>query len=300
MAIMQARIKINGVWVVCTYNSATGKYEGNFTAPATTSFHKTGGYYPSEVEITNDAGTVVTRDSMDPVLGNALRLTVRERINPVITLQSPTSGAFLQNNKTPIVFSVTDEEGGSGVNLSSVVLKVDGAVVSPERIGITNGYKYTYTPASVYIDGLHTLSIAANDNDGNAADNKNINFTIDTLPPNLMITAPLDGAILNIAKCTLAGTTNDITSSPVVVSITLNGSSVGSAPVGVGGKFTKELTLKEGINTIVSTSVDGAGRATTVTRTVRLDTTIPSIRSVRFEPNPVDVSSSVMISLEVS
>lgn len=56
MAITKVRVKINGVWSNLALNSSTGKWEGTITAPATTSYNQSGGYWPVTVEATNSAG----------------------------------------------------------------------------------------------------------------------------------------------------------------------------------------------------------------------------------------------------
>lgn len=95
----------------------------NDHGPATTSYNLANKYYPIKIEITNDAGTVVTKDATDATLGEALRLIVKETMKPTITLVSPSKGAYVTNNKQPITFKVVDEAGGSGVNLSTVKIK---------------------------------------------------------------------------------------------------------------------------------------------------------------------------------
>ena len=44
----------------------------------------------------------------------------------------------------------------------------------------------------------------------------------------------------------------------------------------------------------------GAGKTTTVTRTVTLDTTAPTIKSVKITPNPIDCGKTFVISVEVT
>lgn len=298
MAISRVRVKINGTWTNLTLNSSTGKYEGTIAAPAVTSFNLSGGYYPVTVEATNDAGTVTTKDDTDAAIGSTLRLSVKETVKPVITLTSPTNGSYIQNNSTPIVFTVTDEANGSGVKESSISLKVDNTAVSLTKAAITNGYRCTYTPPSAMSDGAHTIIINAQDNDGNAATQISATYTIDTIPPTLTISEPTF-AITNQPQCTFIGVTNDDTSSPVVVEFTHNNVNVGSVPVDTDGNFEKTLTLAEGDNTIRVTSTDKSGRVTTVTKTIKLDTSIPQVTNVVFEPNPVSTSQPVKITLEV-
>ena len=300
MAISQVRAQVNGTWHTLTYNSSTGKYEATITAPGSTSFRQSGGYYNVRVEATNTAGTVGTADGSS-IAG--LRLVVKERVAPVITILSPSSGAYVTNSKQPVVFTVVDETGGSGVNLSSLVVKLDGTAVASNTItttAITNGYSVTYTPASAVSDGRHTVTVDVKDNDGNAAAQKATAFTIDTVPPSLNLTSPADGLITSTASLNVSGTTNDSTSSPVTVKIKLNGADQGSVTVASNGSFSKSVTLANGSNTIEVTATDAAGKFSSVTRTVTLDTSVPKVVSATINPNPVDAGATMIISVEIS
>lgn len=148
--------------------------------------------------------------------------------------------------------------------------------------------------------GTYTIKIDASDNDGNAAVQKSVTFKIDTVPPTLSITSPVDGHVTNQAACTVKGTTNDATSSPVNVTVKLNNGSAESITVGSDGGFSKNLTLVEGSNTITIVAADSAGKSTTVTRNVKLDTSAPVIKSVTLTPNPVDAGKTFVISVEVT
>lgn len=302
MAITGVRVQINGVWTNATKNSE-GKWTCSPTAPSITSYNLAGKYYPVTVEITNDAGTVVTYDSSDPTIGTSLRLTVKETVKPVITLVSPTNGTYSANNKQPITFKVTDETGGSGVNLSTVTLKIDDNTYNQASAGmvktdITNGYQFVYTPQTAIADGSHTITIDAQDNDGNSATTITASFKVDTVPPVLSITSPTDGLITNTPNLVLSGTTNDVTSSPVTVTAILNGTSIGTITV-TDGAFSKAITATEGENVIVVTATDAAGKTTSVTVNFNVDTAAPKIISAILSPNPVNASGSVAITLEI-
>ena len=78
--------------------------------------------------------------------------------------------------------------------------------------------------------------------------------------------SPADGLVTNQAACTVTGTTNDTTSSPVKVTVKLNSGSAENVTVGSDGGFSKVLTLTEGSNTITIVATDSAGKSTTVTR----------------------------------
>lgn len=300
MAIQQVRANINGTWHTLTYNSQTQRYEATVNAPGATSFNQPGGYYNVQVEATNTAGTSATADG-STITG--LRLVVHETVAPVITIQSPSNGASVTNSKQPVVFTITDETGGSGVDLESVVVMLDGTPAQANEVthsAITGGYSFTYTPASAMNDGSHTVSITASDNDGNTAEEKSTTFTVDTVPPALNVTSPAEGLITNSSSVTVAGTTNDATSSPVTITITLNSVDQGVVTVDSSGAFSKTITLAEGANVIVVTATDSAGKTSSVTRNVTLDTTVPIIQSATITPNPVDAGQTMVISVEIT
>lgn len=299
MAIKTVKATINGQTYDLTLNSASGKREATITAPGKTSYNLAGGYYNVSVEATNEAGT---KGSADASTVDGLKLVVKETVAPVITIVSPTSGAYVANSKQPVVFNITDETGGSGVDISTLVVKQDGTAVAAANIthtAITNGYSVTYTPSAALSDGSHTVTINCKDHDGNAATEKSTTYTVDTVPPTLNVTSPADGLITAASSVTVAGTTNDATSSPVVITISLNGTDQGTIPVGTGGTFSKVVTLKEGSNTIIVKAKDAAGKESSVIRTVTLDTSVPKIKAATITPNPVDTGKTMVISVTI-
>lgn len=299
MAIKTVKATINGQTYDLTLNSASGKWEATITAPGKTSYNLAGGYYNVSVEATNEAGT---KGSADASTVDGLKLVVKETVAPVITIVSPTSGAYVANSKQPVVFNITDETGGSGVDISTLVVKQDGTAVAAANIthiAISNGYSVTYTPSAALSDGSHTVTINCKDHDGNAATEKSTTYTVDTVPPTLNVTSPADGLITAASSVTVAGTTNDATSSPVVITISLNGTDQGTIPVGTGGTFSKVVTLKDGSNTIIVKAKDAAGKESSVTRTVTLDTSVPKIKAATITPNPVDTGKTMVISVTI-
>lgn len=300
MAIASVKAVLNGQTYNLTYDAASGTYKATVTAPGATSYNQAGGYYNVSVTATNDAGTTGTADGATLA---GLRLVVRERVAPVITILSPSEGAYVSNSKQPVVFTVTDEAGGSGVDLTTLVVKQDGTAVASNTIAttaITNGYSVTYTPAAALVDGSHTVTVDIKDHDGNAAAQKSTTYTVDTVPPVLNVTAPTDNLVTNKAALTVSGTTNDATSSPVTVTVKLNGADQGAVTVSAGGTFTKSVTLAEGSNTIVVTATDAAGKSSSVTRTVKLDTSVPVITAASITPNPADAGATVIISVTIT
>lgn len=301
MAVKTVQAIINGVTHTLTYNSSTSKYETTITAPALSSYNQSGGYYNVQVKATDTAGNTTTKDATDATLGGSLKLTVKEKTAPVITITAPTASATLINNTPVIKWEVTDDDSGVKADTISITID-DGSKITSgiTKTAITNGYSCSYTPAAALADGSHTIKINASDNDGNAATQKSVTFKIDTVPPTLSITSPIDNLVTNNSALNVAGITNDSTSSPCTVTIKLNNGTATTVTVNADGSFSKDLTLTQGVNTITIVSTDAATKSTTVTRTVTLDTTPPTITAVTLTPNPVDAGQTFVISVTVT
>ena len=99
----------------------------------------------------------------------------------------------------------------------------------------------------------------------------------------------------NQARLLVSGTTDAATSKPVTV--TVNGEKVA---VNENGTWSNTITLSPGANTITVVATDKAGKSTTVTRKVTLDTGAPVFVSAKLTPNPVDAGKTFIISVEVT
>jgi hypothetical protein len=300
MAVKTVQVVINGQTHTLTYNATTKKYEATITAPSTSSYNQNGHYYNVKVKATDEAGNSVTKDATDTTLGSSLQLKVKEKVAPVISITAPSSSAKLTNNKPVINWTVTDAD--SGVNPSTIKLIIDSQIITTGITKTQSGKNYTcsYTPTTALSDGTHTIKVSASDYDGNVATQKSVTFTVDTVPPELSVSAPVDNLVTNQSSLVVKGTTNDVTSSPVTLTIKLNGGTEQTVEVGSDGSFTKTLTLLTGENTIVITAKDGAGKTSTVTKKVVLDQTAPVIQSVTISPNPVNAGATYTISVEVT
>lgn len=295
MAVKTVQATVNGQVYTLTLNSSTGKYEATITAPSKSSFNMDGGVYGITVKATDMAGNTSSKDSSVKVV---------EKVKPTITITSPSLNALLTNNKPTITAQLRDED--SGIDITTLALQIDGgSAIGSTTTGMTvekvsGGYNITYVPQTALSDERHTVSITVSDNDGNKADTATVAFSVDTIAPELSVTAPVDGLITNIASVLVTGTTNDNSDSPVTVKITLNDTDQGTVTVSSTGSFSKSITLVNGTNTIVVTSTDEAGKSSSVTRTVILDTVAPTIKTVTVTPNPVDAGKTFVISVDVT
>lgn len=306
MAVSTVKVVINGQTYNLSYNSTSGKWEGTVTAPGVTSYNvNSGHYYPVTVTATDQAGNTTTKNDTDSTLGSSLKLIVKETTKPTVAVTSPASGARVTNSKPTISFQLRDETNGSGINISSLTLKIDGgSAIGNTATGmtctsVTGGYNCSYVCQTALAQGSHTITVDIKDNDGNQASTSSLTFTVDTVPPVLNITAPTNNLITNKSSVTVSGTVSDATSSPVSVAIKLNGVDQGAVTV-TSGSFSKALTLAEGSNTILVTATDSAGLTTSIARTVVLDTGAPNITAVSITPNPANSGATLTISVVVS
>lgn len=299
MAVNSVKAILNGTEYALTLNPVSGKYEANIIAPATTSWLQENHKYGITVIAEDTAGNQTTKDRTDATLGANLMIRVLEKTKPTVNIISPSSGARVITSKPTIKFTLTDAH--SGIDFNTLSFKIDGTnhvAGSLTKTNITNGYECTYIPPVALSENSHTITISVADNDGNASTVASSNFVVDTVPPALNITTPSNNLITKTAALTIQGTTNDTVSTPVVVTVKLNGVDQGAVNV-VNGAFSKEITLSEGSNTIVITATDAAGLESSVTRTVTLDTVAPVIKSVNLSANPVDAGSTFVITVEV-
>lgn len=293
MAIQSVKFKLNGQTYNLSFDSTEGVYKATITAPSTSSYKENSDHkFHGEVTVTDSAGNVATATVQDFA---TLGLRVLEKTKPTIAVTYPTNSAFVSNNKPTIQWTV--EDLGSGIDPATISIKIDsGATITT---GITKtqnerGYSCEYTPTSALNDGVHTVTFGVSDNDGNAAVATDTTFTVDTVPLTLNVEAPVEGYITNDPDLTVSGTSNDTVSNPVTVKV--NGKQV---TVASNGSFSTVVELEEGENTITVIATDAAGKSTTVTRTVTLDTTAPVIQSVTLAPNPVDAGNTYIITVAV-
>ena len=245
MALTQVRVKLEDTWTVLTYNAATGRYEGELTAPGT-SIHQPGGYYSLTVEAKNATGQTA---SLSGEQYKALRLVVRETAAPTLTLLSPPAG-YVTTASPTIVFRASDEAGGSGIDTASGQASIDGVSV-PCTVAVS-GTAYSLTiQAQGLSEGPHTVTAAISDRDGTAA---SAAYTVDTVPPSLFLVMESLHRVVDDAQIVVSGYARDATSG--IASVTVAGI---AAEVGDKGAFSVAVPLEVGENRIQVTARDWAG-----------------------------------------
>ena len=318
MAIDTVKVTVNGVTVNAVSNG-DDTYTATLAAPNVTSYNvNSGHYYPVTIVATNKAGTATTVNDQTANIGNSLRLRVTEVTAPVITFTSLTEHQYLDTARPHISFNLVDdinENGipiGSGVSIGQLRITVDGIQYTHTSPGVEvnagdkNGYDVTWYPCSPLHekdsldDGSHTIKIEVTDYDGNYS-TVTRQFYTDTVAPTLSITNPKNNTYVSTPKLTITGTASDDVAGKPVVNLVLNGINQDYLNYEAGtNNFSKEITLVNGENTLIFTATDKAGRSTTITRKVYLDTSSPVVASVKITPNPVNVGNSYVVTINVT
>ncbi len=179
---------------------------------------------------------------------------------PQIT--SPADGAYLSTG----VFEVR----GTGTPDTAVTLFVDGTEMGSATVD-ADGNWATYLELR---DGTRVLTASATvPGRGTTSPSAPVTIVIDTVAPELEVTAPEDGTSQSSRILTVTGHVAD----EHLAGVTVNGT---AASVGEDGSFTAEVIGAEGANTLTVTAADHAGNETTITRTVYVDAGGPELTNI--------------------
>lgn len=302
MAVASVESIINGVSQKLIYNEETGYWEKEITAPSKSSYNvNPEHYYPVTIKAIDSAGNITVVDDTTSVLGEVLKLRVIEKVLPVITASYPSDDAMLIDPLPTISWNVTDDD--SGVDPESIQISIDGwneIKNGISKVPISGGYACSYSVGEQLEDGTHTVYFDASDYDGNKAVRRAVNFTIDTVPPELNVTSPVNNLITNQEIIPLTGTTRDITTGIQSLTVTVNGGESVGIYVGDNGEFAYSLPLTEGTNLVTVRSTDMVGKFTEITRVVILDTAPPIITEIQITPNPVSTEEYLSVACKVT
>lgn len=300
MAISSVIATINGEAFTLVYNADTGLYEATIVAPQLSSFPQLDHKYGIVITATDDAGNATSIDRNDPNFGSELAIRVYERVAPVITPVLPTEGCSVLQSNPDITFYVSDND--SGLDWSTLVLKVNGVVCTDtiSHRAQSGQYICNCLLTQTLADGPNNIDIDITDNDGNVATSQHIKFTVDTVNPALNVSFPEAGYATNNEHLTVVGSTDDVTSPPVDLVVSVNGVDQGTVKYGGTGDFTHQVLLNAYFNDITITATDQSGRSTTITRRVILDQVPPLIISVDVTPDTLDAGRTYIVRANVT
>jgi hypothetical protein len=238
------RVTVNGVAAVTTGNSFSAKVDiiegkNTITAEATDSFGNTGSDYVAVI--------------LDSTL-------------PAITITSHLPNSLL-TARAAVVSGIIDKKA------ASVTVTVN-AENRPVTVDMAKGA--FATNELMLEEGTNTITARAVSSAGNVG-SSTINVMVDTVAPNIAVTAPRNMTMTNRKTISVSGTIDD-----PAAAVEVNNA---PAQVSKGAFSLSSVGLSEGSNTITVKSVDPAGnRAKPATITVLLKTTPPA--PPRFDELP--------------
>lgn len=203
---------------------------------------------------------------------------------PELQVSSPADGSYVTTATPLIKARYTDDVVTSAMNVNSVVMKVDGITVTSQAKIDPDAGEISFTPLTALPEGKHTVYVSAKDSYGNGA-SITWAFTVDTVPPTLVVTAPTGGEITNNPTLKVKGYTDAVDSD-----VTINGNAV---PLAADGSFDYPVALSEGSNTITVEATDVAGHTVQIMKKVTLDTKAPTL-TVTAPAQDAIVSTSVI------
>ncbi len=251
------------------------------------------GKKPHGIAVNPLSGTAVVANRKDDTVsvidlsGNTVVGTIQVGRSPTGVAVNPLSGTAVVTNRKDDTVSVIDLSGNTVVGTVQVGRSPTGVAVNPlsgtavvtnrkdNTITIIDLATRTVTDTIPVGKGPHGLDVNPNTNTVLVANRKDDTLAVvqlpDTLPPEVRIVSPSDGAVLNTRTLTVTGTATD--PDGLVTAVTVNdvAASLGD------GTFGAAIELVEGQNTITATAVDGAGNTGMASITVVLDTIAPVI-----------------------
>lgn len=199
--------------------------------------------------------------------GQAGVTVVIDTAPPSIIIHSPEDGAIYSGEELVLRWAANDSLSG----ISHFMVKLDDA----------NWFRVEGEITSVLtslIEGDHSLTVIAYDVAGNCIVVE-VNFSVDLTAPELTILSPANGTIVNSSSVEIRWEGWDGVSGVSRYQLELDN---GSA-IDVGNELSCVLFLREGNNTIILRTWDGAGHSSVASLTVFVDTTPPQI--IEFWPS---------------
>ncbi len=233
-----------------------------------------------------------------------------DTIPPTISHQIPQKKSFV-NTRTPVIGAdYADEPGGSGIDVASVRVWLDGVDATSQAMVF--GAHVAYTPFPPLSGDLHAVQVSVSDRAGNHKQSEWL-FSVDVMPPSIFNVHPLD--VVGAARPSISAEFKDYTVNPNVppgdvpdsatsgidtagIRLALDGldvtgqTSIKFSPM----SYTPATNLTEGPHAITLIVPDHAGNVQRQTWGFEVDLTPPIV----YLTTPVDQQAVHVTTLEAS
>jgi hypothetical protein len=197
-------------------------------------------------------------------VGNTTTATLTvtyDTIPPVVTILSPAPPSFTtQARPILITGTATDNVGVVNVTWSNSLTGVNGTATFAAP---------NWSASISFVPGANLITVQASDAQGNIGSaTLTVNYSNETIPPTLAITAPTSAATYTSTTqiLTVSGTGSD---DMVLASVTWINTATGVTGIATGtNTWSADVPLTSGLNTLIFTATDGVGNTTQVTLAV--------------------------------
>lgn len=187
-----------------------------------------------------------------------------DSVPPEVAITHPPDGSFLKVDEVTVTWTASDE--GSGLDRFEV--QVDDR--EPALLPASELF-YDVTDLS---EGTHSIVVVAYDQTNNSA-MASVTVMVDTTPPSVGITAPVEGEVIAASETTVTWTASDAQSGISRYEIQLDDRPVQALPPSATSFHFEALT--DGPHEVDLTAFDAAGHETSASRSFRVDVTDPEV-----------------------
>jgi large repetitive protein len=232
------------------------------------------GFYALTIEAADTAGNVAT---------TTLSLTLDT--NP----PSPSVGLVSDTGDSNSDGLTSDPAISGSAEAGDVVTIFNGGTTLGAVTANANG-SWTYTPTLA--DGSYTLTASEADVAGNIG-TSTVGFTLETVAQPVSIGLPDDTGLSPTDHITSDPTFSGSAEANSAISITNNGTVVGSTSADGSGSWNTTVSLPDGTYTLIVDAVNEAGNTATNTFSFQLETTAPPVTAVLTHDTGVSASDGV-------
>lgn len=230
----QMTLKINGVSIPFTFNTATGAWTSNYDLSA--------GSNVITVTVSTPCGT----DTKSVTIGWSAPCP-----KPVVALNTPSNGSVFSKTSTSISGTVTNVS-----NKSDIKVMVNGVSV-PFSFNTTSK---SFSATANLKEGVNNISVIANTNCGGNTKNITVTYKKPCSTPSVTLSAPTNGSTTTSGLVTIKGIATNIKSSSELT-VTVNGTKVNASYSTTSKVYSASAPLREGKNTIVASVSNACGNA---------------------------------------
>ena len=253
-----------------------------------------GATWTAQVMLPENYSDITARavDVLDQITDAVPVPVVADTTDPVVTLDPPAT-ALVGNPAVTVTGTVEDYHlDGVTVNWQPGGGSVDAIVSGDPSAGAPFSADITLS------EGINTITATADDTFNHSVTSAAIVYDLDTTAPSLSIDTPADGFLTDVPLQTVAGPVSDAHLASVTVSLP---SATDLAATVVDDRFSVDVTLTEGANTITARAVDELGLSTDATPiVVVLDTLPPTVAIDPASVQPLTADGTVSVSGTVS